>query len=638
MSSGRNGMRAAADGKIVVPVTGSGAIPVTPGVKGDEFVAPGLELNFPNAIMRQADLFDRTSELELICETVGSPARRIAVIMGERRTGKTSLLKIVQMWASQKPGLAVVSVPPVSPLHELITETLDGMAAEADTSLHELGYRDTEGAFTRPTVTGFVAIARELSDLAGRSFLVCIDELDSLLANCPNDQSRTEILDFITHVSNTSLPIRFVFTLSRATHQIVGADATPFITTARIVDLGPWAAPETREFVEWLLSPVLAVDASAHELLYAEGGGHPYLTKAILQGIVNAPGKGVPGGTLSADQVRAGVAAALANPEVQFTLRNIVTAHFSADDLLVLRRLAPASAPLTAAELAPARETLDELLWRHYVRASGDGYVLAFGLLGRWLLGRTPPNDDRTADRAQENGPGIAKLVLDSRQRRAFLGGHEIQLSGRPGRSSTGWFWPLRYGPVSPASRAAETADCLSSYTVCARNLATTAEPPSTSRPAVVSVFRPCLRTCSTSGRARDDDDAKSALFSGSGTGPRQPLRPSRHAERGAGVAAVPDHGRPGRTPDGEDLSAERPGPGSGGAGRIRHDQARAGRLAGRVHGGDPRWHPALGGRAPHRIAYADAGATSQQHYAVLPADRHARPESAGCGVRVVPG
>ena len=59
----------------------------------------GLELNFPNTVERPADLFDRTSQLELICETLASPARRIAVIMGERRTGKTSLLKVVQIWA-----------------------------------------------------------------------------------------------------------------------------------------------------------------------------------------------------------------------------------------------------------------------------------------------------------------------------------------------------------------------------------------------------------------------------------------------------------------------------------------------------------------------------------------------------------
>lgn len=424
MSSVRNGTRAAVGGNSWYLSAAA------PGMKGDEFVAPGLELNFPNAIVRQADLFDRTSEFELIRETIGSSARRIAVIMGERRTGKTSLLKVVQMWASRKPGLAVVSVPPVSPLRELITEILDGMAAEADTSLHELGYRDVAGAFTRPTVTGFVAIAHELGDRAGRTFLICIDELDSLLVNCQNDQSRTEILDFIMYVSNTNLPIRFVFTLSRATHQIVGADATPFITTARIVDLSPWTAPEAREFVEWLLSPVLAVDGSAHELLYAEGGGHPYLIKAILQGIVNAPGTRVLGRTLSADQVRSGIAAALANPEVQFTLRNIVTAHFSADDLMVLRRLAQAPAPLTAMDLAPAGEILDDLRWRHYVRASGDGYVLAFGLLGRWLLGNIPAGDDRAVEHVQTNGPGIPKLVLDSRQRRAFLGGREIQLSG----------------------------------------------------------------------------------------------------------------------------------------------------------------------------------------------------------------
>src|SRR5262249_48947078 len=147
----------------------------------------------------------------------------------------------------------------------------------------DLGYRDGTAGFAWSTVLGFAAVAAELSARADQTFLFCLDELDSMLLNCPDDQSATEILDFIMYINNTNLPIRFVFTLTRATAQIMRADATPFITAARIADLAPWSEDETREFVGWLLSPELTVENSAHELLFAEGGGHPYLTKAILQ-------------------------------------------------------------------------------------------------------------------------------------------------------------------------------------------------------------------------------------------------------------------------------------------------------------------------------------------------------------------
>lgn len=396
-----------------------------------DLVALRLELNFPNPVKSSEDLFDRTSELELVRETVESPARRIAVIMGERVTGKTSLLSVVQMWAETEPGLAVVRVAPRSSRSELMEEILAGMAAETYTSLDELAYSDGAREFTRSTLAGFTASAAELSARAGRTFVVCLDELDSMLVNCPDDQSAIEILDFIMYINNTNLPIRFVFTLTRATPQIMRADATPFITAARIADLAPWSKKETREFVDWLLSSHLTVENAAHELLFAEGGGHPYLTKAILHKVVAATGPSPSGSVISAEQIRAAVSAALASLEVHLTLKNIVNAHFSADELLVLRRLTNASEPLAAQDFSSTLPAFSELLRRHYVRPAGNGYVLAFGLLGRWLIAQGSASGDLAPSDGREICPVTPKLIVDENRRRVFLGDREIQLSGQ---------------------------------------------------------------------------------------------------------------------------------------------------------------------------------------------------------------
>lgn len=393
-------------------------------------MAPRLELNFPNAVKSSADLFGRASEQALVRETVTSPGRRIAVIMGERVTGKTSLLNVVREWAKADSGLAVVTLAPVGQRSELMEEILEGMATETDTSLDELGYRDRTGVFTRSTVAGFTAVADKLSARA-KTFLVCLDELDSMLVDCPDDQSATEILNFIMYVNNTNLPIRFVFTLTRATPQIMRADATPFITAARIADLAPWPEDETRKFVEWLLSPRLAADHSACDLLFAEGGGHPYLTKAILHRVVSESGPDLAAGVISAEHVRAAVAVALASPEVHLTLRNIVSAHFSTDEVLVLRRLAHAAQPMAAEDFASTMSAFSELRRRHYIRPTGNGYILAFGMLGRWLLAQESANGDLAPGKRHENGSIIPKLIVDESRRRVFLGDREIQLSGQ---------------------------------------------------------------------------------------------------------------------------------------------------------------------------------------------------------------
>lgn len=70
-----------------------------------------------------------------------------------------------------------------------------------------------------------------------------------------------------------------------------------------------------------------------------------------------------------------------------------------------------------------------DLRRRHYVRPEGDGFVLAFGLLGRWLLGQMSAAGDLAVVPDSGQHPQIAKLVLDESRRRAFLGEREIQLS-----------------------------------------------------------------------------------------------------------------------------------------------------------------------------------------------------------------
>lgn len=389
-------------------------------------MAPRLELNFPNPVEGEADLFDRKAELELIRETIASSSRRIAVIMGERVTGKTSLLNVVQAWANAEPGLAVLRLAPVTLRSKLIEEILEGMASEADTSLYGLGYRDKSGGFTRSTVVGFAAVAAELSAQAARMFVVCLDELDSMLVNCPDDQSANEILDFIMYVSNASLPIRFIFTLTRATPQIMRADSTPFITAARIADLTPWTKQETREFVEWLMSPSFCVDDAAHDLLFAEGGGHPYLTKAILQRIVDDARADPADNAITADRVHGAVAAALVAPEVHLTLKNILNAHISPDELHILQRLAKTARPLAVGEFASAMPAVNEMCRRHYVRSTPVGYVLAFRLLGRWLLAQASADTD---DPRGVDDNTVAKLVIDENRRRVYLGDREVQLS-----------------------------------------------------------------------------------------------------------------------------------------------------------------------------------------------------------------
>jgi hypothetical protein len=401
-------------------------------------VAPGVELNFPNPIETRSDLFDRESELSAIQDSLQSPARRPVVIMGERVMGKTSLLNVVVEKAMVDSQLSPLQLPHVSSRAEFVEEVLDGIAAEAHTSLHRLGLRDARGGLRLSTVAEFTRVANELSAAAaGRTFVLCLEELDSMLVNCPDDASANQILDFILHVvGRTSLPIKFVFTLTRTAPHILRSDASPFLSAARIVRLTPWTSDEARAFVERLLSDVSTVDEKAHHALFALGGGHPYLTKAVLQKLLEPGRMARPGGRITAEDIREAVEPTITSPEVDFTLENIAKVHFSDDELAVLRRLAVERDAVNETELGAAPGVAHELRQRRYLRVDPDGrYGQAFRLLGEWLkrqpFTQTDHHHPGPAPLVDPGAAGVPILTIDDGRRRVFLGPTELSLTAQ---------------------------------------------------------------------------------------------------------------------------------------------------------------------------------------------------------------
>jgi len=422
-------------------------------------VASRWELNFPNPIETRADLFDREPELELIQAELRSATRRPVVIQGERVMGKTSLLNVVVEWLAQQPRLGVLQLPHVTSRDALVEEVLDGIAAETQTSLHRLGLRDARGRLQLSTVTDFTRVAGELcAAAAGHTFVLCLDELDSMLVNCPDDRSANQLLDLVLHVvARTTLPVRFVFTITRTAPQILRSDASPFLSAARIVPLLPWPDDQARGFATGLLPPASTFDDDAHQLLFRVAGGHPYLTKAVLQSLLELDRSA---GPVTAADLRSAVAAAVSSPEVDFTLENIAKVHFSEPEREVLRWVAAAAGPVPAADLPAAASVLHELGQRRYLRVDPvRGYGEAFGLLGQWL--QRQPEADRAPHRSPEphrgppagapaapvataapaatgapTGPPGAggepvPLVVDDSRKRVFLGPDELPLTAQ---------------------------------------------------------------------------------------------------------------------------------------------------------------------------------------------------------------
>jgi len=385
-------------------------------------VTASLDLNFPNPVHDPSQLFDRVTELASVKDAIRSAGTRTVVIMGERRVGKTSLLNVVLAWAEMEDWLSVLRLPHVTSRTEFIEEILDGMAAEAGTSLAQLDRRSASDHGPSSSVSEFVRIAGELGAATGRTFLVCLDELDSMLHNC-SGPSANELMNLILHLESVPLPLRFLFTMTRATPQILHADASPFITAARIVRLGLWSPEEAGDFFAILVNGAHRLDQAAHERLYAAAGGHPYFLKAITKCLMDAPPESSPVPVAAIDRA---VGAALAMDEVNFTLENIVTAHFSPDELAVLNAVAAARGPMPTATLERRPVAVSELVRRQYLRRDGNGYVLTLGLLGQWLASRPSSSPRQLPDMPDHTRP---TLVVDAAAGRVFLGENELHLT-----------------------------------------------------------------------------------------------------------------------------------------------------------------------------------------------------------------
>src|SRR5262245_696913 len=107
-----------------------------------------IELNFPNPVETLADLFDRKEELNQIQQEIESPIRRPIVIIGERRTGKTSILNVAAENLTQTQLATVLDIPHAYSREGLAAEILEGICIKVGSDTHQTGLVNNQGQFS----------------------------------------------------------------------------------------------------------------------------------------------------------------------------------------------------------------------------------------------------------------------------------------------------------------------------------------------------------------------------------------------------------------------------------------------------------------------------------------------------------
>ena len=337
-----------------------------------EYMHPQLRVQMPR------DFFNCAAEKAQLERIIKTSKHKIAVIAGERRTGKTSLLKLLidRLERDSSGRFLTIFIPwqgivssnalaeeIVFAAHKQMIQTMPGAVAP------ELELHDSANA------QEFVAVIRRLLALQpGKTMVIGIDEIDSIMEGAL-DNEKDRIAALLGPFAETAdLPVRLALAMTRIPEPALDSRLFELTRQAGKVRLRPFSQEDFNVMVRELLSTHISLLPDQMTRLFELAGGWPYFGKLLLVSFAETPA--------GEQWLERALATALANPNVDDTLRNIYTRHFDDHEKAVVLLLSQGREPASA-ELAGAAARLDQ---RGFLMTRPDGsYAFRVGFMAEWL-------------------------------------------------------------------------------------------------------------------------------------------------------------------------------------------------------------------------------------------------------------
>jgi hypothetical protein len=335
----------------------------------------------------ERDFYDRAEETRQ-AETAlkFSSDRRAVVIIGDRRSGKTSLLwQLDHRLNTESSGEFISIVPPWQGIH-----TCQNLFEEILRSLERKLPLDADLVWDEPvskeptTAAMIEQLQHRLIGFGSKTLIIGLDEFDSIIQeDLTTMEEKHKILRLMAGLLEANdLPIKLLLTMTQAPAKFQVMQASGLSAQAALIRLRPFSRSDLNE----MLTGILGADAllSQHESdqIYQLSGGWPYFAKLLLSSMTDLP----PGEQLLEQAVKK----AVSHPIVNRTLQNLYEVHFDQDAkriMLLLARRNNRLGPVELAALGPwASLALEDLQQRHLVRQQSDGtFAMRVGLLSRWF-------------------------------------------------------------------------------------------------------------------------------------------------------------------------------------------------------------------------------------------------------------
>ncbi|MFB3882673.1 MAG: HEAT repeat domain-containing protein [Armatimonadota bacterium] len=328
-----------------------------------------------------AMFFGREAEIEFIERSVSAGHGPVVVLVGHRRTGKTSLLQQAAARLARSHRLALIDLQGIQ-------------AADTDGFLRELArpllpQQDALSDGSGPVSSG-ADMVREAVSATDQGVVLLLDEFDELERRTREGTLDSQVLAQLRHLIQHQPGVRVVLS---GTHRLeeVGGDLSSFLLNLAIYRRVGGLSREESERV--LGEPLARLGIVCEDSAVAAGarltGGHPYLLQLLGYRIVErCVGTGEGGVWVRSVQEAAREVVDQGDIHLRYLWDSA-----GEDGQPIVRRLAEADRSLGVDELrrctglsdARLNRALERLVGLDLVSRSADRAWLRLELLGRWL-------------------------------------------------------------------------------------------------------------------------------------------------------------------------------------------------------------------------------------------------------------
>ena len=328
--------------------------------------------------------FGRAAEIEEILQAITKPAKQDILVVGERRTGKTSLLYQLQRRLARPfipvfAELYVCKPDTASVLQYLLNKIIEHLINEKLLA-PEWKEHHFESAYFKESVGEILAAARE--NLADIKIVLLIDEADYFLEIRPRyfpwrvDPLCQNILRS-TLQSDIGADLRAVIAGSNALLYYVSQHSSPFFNHFKPVRLKPLTRDQTQELITRPAASLgYSYSPSAIERIIELSGGQPYYCQALCyEAFANA----LKNNRLQITDEDVNVAEVARLEDLYPSFLSYFWNRTNRAERRFLSRLAKKE-PLNQVKTAAVQRLID---WGLIIQ-SEDGYKFASGLFEKW--------------------------------------------------------------------------------------------------------------------------------------------------------------------------------------------------------------------------------------------------------------